>query len=179
MKNARVYLRSFEPEDYRLTYEWRNNPKITKLLSGNTYFISKEREKNWVIDKSTNDRTDIYFAICLKENNEMIGFCSINNIDLRNRKVEWGGSIIGVEKYWGKGYAKESSYLMINYIFNEYPIHKCYAYCLEKHKVTEKLFYSLGFKKDGMLRDEIFKEGEFKSLLVFSITEKEFFSIEQ
>lgn len=30
----RVYLRAFEPEDYKTTIKWRNNPLITSRLGG-------------------------------------------------------------------------------------------------------------------------------------------------
>lgn len=33
----RIYLRAFEPDDYKTTIKWRNNPLITNKLGG--YFI--------------------------------------------------------------------------------------------------------------------------------------------
>ena len=44
----RVYLRALEPEDYLKTYEWRQDDDIENSLGGNRFFISKEREKQWV-----------------------------------------------------------------------------------------------------------------------------------
>ncbi len=41
----RVYLRAFEPDDYRLINKWRNDPEINKYLGGNTFLVSSEREK--------------------------------------------------------------------------------------------------------------------------------------
>lgn len=32
--SKRVYLRAFEPEDYKTTIMWRNNPLITSQLWG-------------------------------------------------------------------------------------------------------------------------------------------------
>lgn len=31
---SRVYLRAFEPDDYKTTIGWRNNPLITNQLGG-------------------------------------------------------------------------------------------------------------------------------------------------
>lgn len=30
----RIYLRAFEPEDYKITINWRNNPLINSQLGG-------------------------------------------------------------------------------------------------------------------------------------------------
>lgn len=170
----RIFFRALEPDDYQLISLWRHDEEITTLLGGNHFFISAEREKQWVIDKSLHDDRDIYLAICLLEDGRMIGYTSINNIDLRNLKAEWGGTIIGDKDLWGKGYASEAARLMLAYIFTQYPIHKCYAFCLKEHQVTEKLFVSLGFQLDGVVRDDVYKNGEFKSLLAYSILRDEY-----
>jgi RimJ/RimL family protein N-acetyltransferase len=170
----RVYLRAFEPEDYTLTIKWRNDEGITKALAGNRFFVSQAKEKKWVEEKSINNVDYIYLAICLREDGKMIGYTSINSIDCRNLKAEWGGTIIGEKDFWGKGYATEAAMLMLEYLFEQYPMHKCYGYCLEEHQVTEKMLLSLGFTKEGFVRDDVFKDGEFKSKLLFSILRDEY-----
>ena len=170
----RIFLRALEPDDYVLISEWRHDEEITSSLGGNHYFVSAAREKQWVVDKSIGDNRHIYLAICLLEDSRMIGYTSMNNIDLRNLKIEWGGTIIGDKSLWGKGYASEAAKLMLAYIFTQYPVHKCYGYCLQEHVVTEKMFVSLGFHLDGVLRDEVFKNGEFKPMLAFSMLRNEY-----
>jgi len=170
----RIYLRALEPEDYIKTYEWRQDDSIENSLGGNRFFISKEREKQWVQFRSIDESKGIYLAICLKENNEMIGYCSIINIDLRNLKADLGGTIIGDTNNRGKGYGKEAQILMLRHCFEELPLHKVYGYSLAEHKVTEKLMISLGFHIDGILRDEIYKNGEFKSYIIYSILRNEY-----
>ena len=169
----RIYLRAFEPDDYRLINKWRNDPEINKYLGGNTFLVSSEREKKSIENKIFDDTKDIYFAICDIQSKKLIGYSSINNIDYRNLKAEWGGILIGDKEFLGKGFGKESAALMLRFLFDQYPINKCYAYCLEEHPITKKLFSSLGFKQDGILRKDIFKNGEFKNLLLFSILREE------
>jgi len=173
----RVYLRALEPEDYLKTYEWRQDDDIQNILGGNRFFVSKEREKQWAHFRSIDDSKGIYLAICLKENNEMIGYCSIINIDLRNLKAEYRGIIIGDPNNRGKGYGKEAQILMLKYCFEELPLHKIYAYSLAEHKETEKMMKSLGFQIDGVLRDEVFKNDEFKSYTIYSMLKNEYEAI--
>lgn len=170
----RIFFRAFEPEDYFLINNWRQDEEILRSLGGNHYFVSLEREKQWVIDKSLNDNRNVYLAICLIETGQMIGYTSINNIDLRNAKCEWGGTIIGEKSMWGKGYASEAARLMLHYIFKQYPMNKCYGYCLEEHAVTHKMLLSLGFVYEGMARDDVYKNGQYKSKLQFSMLRSEY-----
>lgn len=170
----RIYLRALEPEDYLLTHAWRQDDLVADQIGGNRFFISKNREKQWVEQRSIDDSRGIYLAICLKETDEMIGYCSIISIDLRNQKADLGGTIIGNPAHRGKGYGKEAQILMLEYCFEELPLHKVYGFSLAEHKVTEKMMLSLGFSIDGVLRDEVFKNGEFKSLTIYSILRNEY-----
>lgn len=174
----RIYLRAFEIDDYKLISQWRHDEEINNLVCGNRYFISSEREKKWVEQKIFDDRDNIYCAVCLKEDNTMIGYISIIRIDLRNRKAEWGGVTIGDKTMWGKGYATEAAKLMLQYVFNELPINKFQACVLDSHKVTEKMFSTLGFTKDGVFRQEVYKDGQFHDIYLYSMLRDEYLRIE-
>lgn len=169
----RIYLRALEISDYALLNKWRNDPEITKYLSGNVFLVSSEREKKSIEDKIFDDKRNIYFGICDNRSHKLIGFTNIMDIDLRNLKAEWGGTLIGDKEFMGHGFGKEASQLTLRYLFDQYPIHKCYTHCLEEHPYTSKLFDSLGFKKDGILRDNVFKNGTYKNVLLFSILRDE------
>ena len=169
----KVYLRALELDDYILINKWRNDPDLSKYLAGNFFFVSSEREKKSVENKIFDDSKNIYIGICDIQSNKLIGYTHVNNIDLRNLKAEWGGTLIGDKDHIGKGYGKEAAALMLRFLFDQYPIHKCFAYCLEEHPATPKLFESLGFTKDGVVRDEVFKNGKFMNLLIYSILRQE------
>lgn len=169
-----IYLRSLEVADGPLIYKWRMDPEITDLLSGPSFFASREKEQRWVEDKVSNTTGQLYLAICLRETDAMIGYTSLNNIDFRNRKTEWGGTIIGEKQFWGKGIAKAAASLMLRYVFEELGMNRCYAYCLEEHEVTRRLFKSLRFSQEGILRDDVFKKGVFHNSLLFSLLRSEY-----
>lgn len=42
----RIYLRAFEPDDYKTTIEWRNNPLITNKLGGGIYMFHRHGKRN-------------------------------------------------------------------------------------------------------------------------------------
>lgn len=167
-----IYLRALEINDFVSINRWRNDELIAKYLASNHYFVSSEREKVSIEKKIFDDSNHLYLGICEIKTNVLVGYCSINNIDLRNCKAEWGGTLIGKESF-GKGYGLESARLMLRYLFDEYPIHKCHTSCLEGHPKTSELFKKLGFKEDGILRDEIYKNGKYNNVVLYSILRNE------
>ncbi|HNT23103.1 MAG TPA: GNAT family protein [Anaerolineales bacterium] len=169
----RIHLRAFEPEDYKLTSQWRADPEITDLLGGNLFYVSSEREKKWVEEKIFNDVTNIYLAICLNENQDMIGYLSITSLDLRNRKAELG-IIIGRKDLWNQGYAREAIRLGLEHLFFQLNLRRVHAYVLEEHESSLALFRRSGFIQEGILRDNVFKNGRFHNMVVLSILEDEF-----
>lgn len=173
MSEARIYLRALEIEDSDIINSWRQSKETVNYLGGNYYFVSKYRERKSIESKILDDSKNIYLGVCLKENNSLIGYVQINNIDLRNLKAEWGGTLIGDANYLGGGYGLEASKLLLKFIFEEYPINKCYAYCLASHPHTPKLFKKLGFSQDGVLRQEVYKNGAFNDILVYSLLKSE------
>jgi RimJ/RimL family protein N-acetyltransferase len=170
----RIFLRAFELEDYRLISQWRHDEEVIKLLGGNHFFVSSERERKWVEDKIFNDQDSVYLAICLKENQRLIGYTCITHIDLRNQKAEAGGTLIGDKSLWGKGYGREAAELRLRYLFDQFPINRNYVYCLEEHDATIQMLVSLGYKQEGILRQEVFKNGEYKNLILFSLLREEY-----
>ena len=168
------YLRALEPEDYKRTYQWRVDPDITKLLTGNVFFVSLEREKKWVEEKIFDDFKEIYWAICDKGTNKMVGMTSLRYIDYRNRKAFIGGITIGKE-HWGKHYAYYAIVLVMKYAFLELGLNKVSTDYIAEHKVSEHLFtHKLGFKKEGVFRQELFKNGKYHDIVKVAILKSEF-----
>jgi RimJ/RimL family protein N-acetyltransferase len=169
----RVFLRAFEIEDFKLINQWRSDPEVTKLLGGNVFFVSSEREKKWIEEKIYGDATSLYLAICLVENKRMIGYLSITSIDFRNQKAEIG-IIIGQKDLWNLGYAREALRLGLEYLFTQMNMQRVYAYVLREHETSLRLFDRAGFTREGILRRNIFKNNHFQDMVLLSILRDEF-----
>jgi RimJ/RimL family protein N-acetyltransferase len=169
----RIYLRGLNSCDADYLYNWFLDPEIQNLTSGNSFYPSVEYVKRWIEDKIFNPK-DIYLGICLVETNEIIGYLSVNNIDYRNRKAEWGGLVIGNKKFWGSGYATESAGLMLRYVFDELNINLFWAFWLEEHSSSIRMGEKLGFKKVGVIPQSVFKQGKYHNQLIMYITRKDY-----
>ena len=112
------------------------------------------------------------FAIVKKEDNRLVGKVAYFDFNTQNRSAEIGIIIDPDERE--KGYASEAVFLLCKYLFRQRGLNKVYAQTAEFNKGAINLLKSLEFKKDGILRDHYFFEGEFHNGLIYSILLYEF-----
>lgn len=175
----KVYLRAFELDDYLLIHKWRCNDEIQSLLGGNKYFVSLEREKKWVEEKIMNNINELYLAICLKSGDEMIGYIGVKDFDRLNRKALMHGMIIGEKKNRNLINSTEALFLLLDYLFSEMGLHRVYGYWLEEHVSSILFGEMLGFKKEGILRDAVFKNNKYHNYVLASVLESDFIKVRE
>lgn len=168
----RIYLRALELEDYKISIQWRKDKEIWGMLGGRQYFVSETYEKKWVEDTIFQER-DIKLAICLKENDLYIGNVYMTDFDYVNRSCI-AHVLIGNKNYWGRGYAGEALKELLVFVFYERNINRVSAHILEDNIQSVRMFEKLGFKKDGLLRQSVYKDGKYKNQYIVSILREEF-----
>lgn len=168
----RVYLRALEPEDYKISINWRKDDQIWDMVGGPKYFVSEAYEKKWVEDTIFNS-SRISLAICLKENDEYIGNAQITDINWINRTAQTH-SMIGRKEHWSKGYATEARMLILYFAFYERGFNRIWSHILEDNIASQKMCEKCGYKREGILRQSVFKNGEYKNQVVMSVLRHEF-----
>lgn len=168
----RIFLRAFEYDDLQLLNEIRNDSKSFEYTGGNKFFISSEYDKKWIEDKIFNNQNQLYLAICLN-NKELIGYLGISNVDHLNKVAQWAGIIIH-QKHAGNGYATEATSMLLQHVFEELGLNRFYGYWLESHLVSIKMAQKVGFIKEGLLREFVFKKNEFHNAFIMSILRNDY-----
>ena len=170
--NNRIYLRAFEPEDYKTCVVWHNDDEIWSMLGGRKYFVSSAYEKKWVEDTIFSGK-DVKLAVCLKENDLHIGNVYLTDIDYVNRSAI-SHVLIGNKAYWGNGYASEATNLLLKYAFDELGLHRISAQVLESNTGSLRMHKKCGYIEEGVLRDSVWKNGRFQNQVILSITDSDF-----
>lgn len=164
-----VQLRSLKMEDALLINELRSIPSMEKMLCGVSKFVSLDREKEWVKLLIMNDnQNQMYFAICLNDSDEAIGYTSFSNIDYRNGTCFWSGIKLHPCKL-SKGYGFQVELLMLKYAFEEMRMQCCTAEGLEEYQLALDYMHKAGFVKEGLMRNRVYKNGEYKNIWSLSI----------
>ena len=171
----RIYLRALEPDDYKVSVKWRNDGEIQDMVGGHKYFVSSEREKQWV-DTAIHSNDRLVLAICLVENNKYIGNIMLQDIDWINRSARVP-VLIGDKSEWNKGYATEARMMMHKFAFEERNLERVYACVLENNTPSIKMHEKCGYKIEGVLRNSVYKNGRYYNQIVMSILRDEFFEV--
>lgn len=166
LDGKRVILRKINDSDTPDILRWRNDAEATKFLCSHTGLSAGEHAK-WLSSLVSND-TRIDFTIISKEMHQPIGTINLSSIDYKNQKAEYG-ILIGEKSQWGKGYAHEASDLILNYAFNDMNLKRIYLKVLEDNIGAVKLYKKIGFVEEGLLRNDVYKNGKFNHVMVMSV----------
>ncbi|WP_414583215.1 GNAT family N-acetyltransferase [Scytonema sp. PCC 10023] len=66
------------------------------------------------------------------------------------------------------GYGKRALYILIKKVFEEYNAHRFWLDVFEHNQRARHVYQSVGFKKEGVLRDAVQKEDHYFSLVIMA-----------
>lgn len=162
----RITLREIEWDDLDSIVKWRNDLEILRWLF--SYLpLSKTKQRKWY-ERYVEDETEQIFIVEAKEETIPIGTVELTSIDYKNQRAELG-VLIGDESWQNKGIGKEALDLLIKFAFDEMNIRKIKAIVFEENVPAIRLYKSCGFVEEGVLEKEVYKNGEFKSVVVMAL----------
>ena len=169
-----VYIRKFNERDIENKIKWINTEKINKYLH---YELPLELEKTIVWYEKIKDKNNrLDYVIEVEDNNKRIsiGLIGLLDIDYKNKKGEFY-ICLGNENYHGKGIAKKASIEFLKLIFEEKKLEKVFLYTEYKNIAAQNLFEKIGFKKEGLLRNDLIYNKKFIDRYIYSILKEEFY----
>lgn len=171
-----VYFRTFEEDDAPLIYQWMNDDDLKKLSVGLNRRMSSEEALNWVKRRMDYDQYNVWWAICAKDTNRMIGYMSLNSIHYINRSADFGGLVIA-DKEYQDGYAWIESYLFLyEYAFERLGMNRVYGTHLVDHKTTDFIGSIFFTKEEGILRQAYYKNGKFHDAAIGALLSEDYFA---
>ena len=152
--------------------DWMNDAEVIQYMdSGGDYTINKL--KTFLQDA---ERNEIFFwAIIIRETNKHIGNIKIDPINRKHRFGEYG-IMIGDRDAWGKGFGKEASLAVINYFFEIIKLRKINLGVIKDNIGALKLYESIGFKKEGLLRGHYLRKEQSFDVVRMAIFNTDLFS---
>lgn len=172
-----VIFRDFEERDIDFIYKCKNDEKLNSLIVGHYHPFSYEEATKWVHGCMGEHETYKFWAIATNdEEQRIVGWISISNIDRVNRSVMGHGIVIGDPEYHDGLAWIEGLLHIYKYGFEVLKMHKVYGSSLIEHtqiSIMDKLLY---LHQDGVLRDDIYKNGKYYDVRCTSLLEDEYFA---
>jgi RimJ/RimL family protein N-acetyltransferase len=159
----RIKIRKFmEDADRQLFEKWIDDTE------GRHFLISRITAKETKIDQCIRNEDNVLGLICLNNTDETpIGILAFLDHDKIQRKAELR-KLIGEPEYRGKGFAKEATKLWIQFGISALELKKIYLNTLDTNIRNIKLNEELGFRVEGILRNEFFFNNEYYDVLKMS-----------
>lgn len=155
METKRLIIRRFCRNDWQDLHEYLSDEKVIEF---EPYSVFSQEEVIKEAERRTHD--DSFWAVCLKENNKLIGnlyFCQQEP----NKFMTWEIGYVFNRLFNGKGYATESALRLLQYGFEECKAHRIVAHCNPKNTSSWRLLERLHMRREGhFIQKAFFKYNE-------------------
>ena len=165
-----VRLRPVVEADVDAILGWINDPEITRNFSGFQQIITREGELAF-LQRMIASPTDRLFAITVGDEETAIGTAGIHNIyrPAGNARL---GIMLGRQR--GQGLGREALRQLVGRAFGEVALHKVWIIHFADNARMRHLCEGLGFRVEGVLRDEYFHQGRHWDMVRQSLLAHEF-----
>jgi RimJ/RimL family protein N-acetyltransferase len=173
LKGKKIYLTILSERDVSDNYvNWLNDKEVCRDNSHATFPNTHSKTISYIrrLEKS---KDEVAFAIRWKRNDAHIGNIAMKKIDIINRSAELA-IIIGDKKYWGKGVGSEAYQLLLEYGFNTLNLNRISSGQTISNTGMIRVCEKMGMKKEGKLREVLYKNGEYLDAAIYSILKKEY-----
>lgn len=169
----RIKLVALDRTHLAARVEFINDPEVQRTLNFD-YPTSLSKTEAWY-SKICLSISRVDLTIIDSGTSDIIGFAGYLDIKFRPHKAEQY-IFIGDKSYWSKGYGTETYKILTNYGFQQLGLDRIYGYQLEGNEKALKAKMKIGWKIEGLLRNDVYSHGEVKSRRVISMLRDEWLS---
>jgi len=159
-----VRLRAVERADLPAFVRWFNDPEVTRFLLRSPP-MGMEEEERWF--EHLRDREERVFSIETLEG-KLIGNIGIIHVDYHDRKADIGIAI-GEKDHWSRGYGRDAITVLLGYMFDEMNLERVWLYADQKNERAISCYEKCGFKREGLLRHNHFKNDEYTDDVIMAV----------
>jgi len=158
-----VSLREITENDTSLILKWRNSEFVRNNFVVREEFTEQGQQK-WFNDVVTKGKAIQYIILC---DNTPIGSVYIRDIDNVHKNGEFG-IFIGEKDFIGKGLSFFATKEIVKIAFEKLKLHRVYLRVFPDNIPAIKTYEKAGFVKEGILKDTVFVDGEFRDMLLMA-----------
>src|SRR5688572_9544710 len=163
-----VTLRPLERGDLHFVHVLNNNRSVMGYWFEEPYESFVELEE--LYRKHIHDQSERRFIV-EDAAHERVGLVELVEIDHLHRRAEF--LIMISPEHQRRGYAKAATRRAINYAFKVLNLYKLYLLVDVDNAAAIQVYEGAGFRKEGVLVDEFFSDGRYRSVIRMCIFQHE------
>lgn len=165
-----VSIRPITEADTENIVKWRNAPSVVEHFIYRTP-LTAEAHLNWYENRVKTGEV-AQFVITDLETGEDVGSVYLRDIDLQNKKCEYG-IFIGEESCRGKGVGSAAARLALDYAFCTLGLNRVFLRVFADNPRAIKSYENAGFRREGTFRDDVIIDGTAYDMVFMGILRKE------
>ena len=177
LRGENVILKVLTREDVLSSgwYGWFNDEELCKTLQKHYFPITVESQITFWEQNIQNANDRIQLGICRIDGGPIVGIISLTHIDFINRKAEMA-IVIGDRTAQNISIFIDSCRLIFNHAFCSLNLNRIYGGSISKELVT-LLCRMLMCKGEGILRQDIFKSGQYHDSYLYAVLREDFLKL--
>ncbi len=173
LSGQRLRLVALGPEHFAAVLRWRSDPEVTR------YWITQDIPNDAMIrewyERNVAEGALVWTAL---HQGNPIGYVTLFGIDPVNRKAELA-LMIGERSVWGHGFAKETLRILLGHALAPVQLGGCglnkiYLSVFAENIAARRAYASCGFQEDGVLREDMYRDGAWHDQILMSVLAREF-----
>ena len=173
LNTQRLLLRKITGEDDKSLFEVLSDEDTCEYLTHNAVNdIESIKRMIAGMQRFFDEKQRIRWGIAQKQDNSLIGHCGFFDIDRSNCCAEISYCL--KSGLWGQGIMTEAVDAMLRFGFEDYGFNRIVAKVIKGNAGSIKVLQKLGFVQEGILRESLYKNGQYHDLIVFSILKSEY-----
>lgn len=177
----RVRLRRVEREDLPRFAAWLNDAEVRRQLAL-LYPMGLAHEEAWFEAQLKAEPAVQPFAVDVRAQSPAtagpdldwthVGGAGFHGVDWPSRAAELG-LLIGNKEYWGRGYGTDATRALVRWGFRELNLNRVWLRVFEDNAAGIRCYEKVGFRLEGRLRQDRFREGRYVDTLVMGVLRDE------
>lgn len=167
-----IRLRALRIEDAEITWKWRNIPEIRRMYSGHPFYINPEKERAWYEKILVSDHPNVSMGVEIAETGELIAMFFLLHVNHINRSAELA--------FLFEPNSRKASDIIVSILltleFGYYNLNlnRIYGKLVEEHSMLIKLYERYGGKREGVMRQSLYKDSKYLDEVMMSILREDY-----
>ena len=170
---SRTTLKQMEEADLDSFIEIENNLSTLLMANDDIPFPNTAEDHTTFFKKISAKKEEFIFGIYTTDTNRLIGSCGVYAINWKNSTCFVGISLAA--DCQGQGYGTDAMQTLISFIFNYIHINKIKLQVFSFNEQAIRSYEKCGFITEGILRNEIFRFGQFYDVHIMGILREDLY----
>jgi len=163
-------LRPLADGDVGAIFELFGDPEVVHLTSIQC-LVSEAEARDFIAGIRESFLSGRLYQWGIEVEGELVGTCTLAGIDRQHRRAELGFAVL--RRRWGGRVVSLALPPVIDFAFERLGLHRLEADADPRNEASLRVLERLGFRREGLLRERYFQQGEVQDAVVFGLLRRE------